>query len=75
MNVRKTLDDIKAKLSHLSPENRVTGLVLCGIDKDAAGDIVIVSKSYIPFGDAGGEAWHEDYPPGDPRRVKWESAQ
>lgn len=75
MNVRKSIDDIKAKISQLSPENRIAGLIINGVDTDASGEIVIVSKSYIPFGSTGGEAWQEDYPPGDPRRVKWEPEQ
>lgn len=70
---RKTLDSIKNRLNNLSPHERINGLELVGIDKDPNGDIVIASKSYIPFGKHGGEAWQEVYPEGDPRRVKWEA--
>jgi len=75
MNIRKSLDDIKAKISQLSPEDRITGINLNGIAKDSNRDIVVASKSYIPFCTAGGEAWKETYPPGDPRRVKWGADQ
>lgn len=75
MNVRKSLDEIKAKISQLSPKDVITGLVINGVEKDSNGDIVIASKSYIPFCEAGGETWKETYPPGDPRRVKWEPDQ
>lgn len=75
MNIRKSLDDIKAKISQLSPENLITGIVINGVEKDSNGDVVIVNKHYIPFCEAGGEAWHEDYPIGDPRRIKLEYDQ
>ena len=71
MTMRKTLDDLKSKLSNLSPEERISGLELVGVEKDSDGQIVIVSRQHIPFGKHGGEAWQEEYPEGDPRRVKW----
>lgn len=75
MTIRKALDDLKSKLSNLSPEERISGLELVGIDKDPDGEIIVASRSYIPFGKHGGEAWQEEYPVGDPRRVKWEQDQ
>ncbi|WP_294900560.1 hypothetical protein [Tatumella sp. UBA2305] len=75
MTMRKTLDDLKSKLSNLSPEERISGLVLVGIDTGPEGEIIVASRSYIPFGKNGGEAWQEEYPVGDPRRVKWEKDQ
>ena len=72
MTNRKTLDSIKNRINNLSPHERINGLELVGIDKDPNGDIVIVSKQYVPMGKNSGEAWHEVYPEGDPRRVKWE---
>ena len=75
MTMRKTLDDLKAKVNSMSPEERISGIVLVGIDKDPDGEIIVASRSYIPFGKHGGEAWQEEYPVGDPRRVKWEKDQ
>lgn len=71
MSIKKSLDEIRHKLAQLSPENQITGLMIDIVDRDESGDIVIVSRQSVPFCTAGGEAWQEDYPPGDPRRVKW----
>lgn len=75
MTMRKTLDDLRAKVNNLSPEERISGLELVGVDKAPDGELIIVSRQYIPFGKNGGEAWQEEYPEGDPRRVKWEQQE
>lgn len=75
MTMRKTLDDLRAKVNNLSPEERISGLELVGVDKAHDGELIIVSRQYIPFGEHGGEAWQEEYPEGDPRRVKWEQQE
>lgn len=71
MTIRKTLQELRSKLELYQPAERIEGIEINIVDSTAEGGNVIVGRMYVPCGKPG-QTITEDYPEGDPRRVKWE---
>lgn len=72
MTVRKTLQELRSKLEMYQPAERIEGIEINIVDASAEGGNMIVGRMYVQCGKPA-ETITEEYPEGDPRRVKWEN--
>lgn len=71
MTIRKTLQELRSKLEMYQPADRIEGIEISIVDATAEGGRKIVGRMYVACSKPG-ETITEEYPEGDPRRVKWE---